>query len=448
MKQRLLIVDDDAEVVAWLAESLTEAGYAVEGVTSPREALARVERTAFDLVVTDVYMPELRGTDLMREIHARRPGQLVLLVTAFGSIDMAVEAVRAGAADLVTKPFSLERLKLAIERAIEERQMRREIVHLRRALPVTAEGTLVARSPAMQKAVELARRVARAGLAVLITGESGVGKGAMARFVHESSDRASGPFVPVNCAALPGPLVESELFGVRRGAFTDAREDRAGLFTRARGGTLFLDEIAEMPLETQPKLLHALETGRVRPVGATDEVETDVRVVAATNRPLEEALRDKTFRSDLYFRLNIVRIEVPPLRERPEDVEALVDVFLAKACARQGRPLMGIAAEARRWLLRHDWPGNVRELANVVERAVALADHDTIVLDDLQLAGGSAPSGDFLGEAVARGMTLADVERAYIDRVLQATGGNKVQAAELLDIDRRTLYRRLGGDDA
>jgi DNA-binding NtrC family response regulator len=447
MKQRLLIVDDDPDIVAWLAEALGDAGYAVEGVTSPLEALARVEAHAFDLVITDVYMPELRGTELMREIHRRRPGQLVLLVTAFGSIDMAVEAVRAGATDLVTKPFTIERLKLAIERALDERRMRREIVHLRRAVPSLGDENLVARSPSMQKVVELARRVARADLTVLVTGESGVGKGAMARFIHESGPRARGPFVQVNCAALPAQLVESELFGVRRGAYTDAREDRAGLFARAGGGTLFLDEIAEMPLETQPKLLHALETGKVRPVGSPDEIATDARIVAATNRPLEDAMRDKSFRQDLYFRLNIVRIEVPPLRERREDVEALVDVFLARACARQGRPLMGIAADARRWLLRHDWPGNVRELANVVERAVALGEHDTIVLDDLHLAEGSARSGDFLGEAVARGMTLADVERAYIDRVLHATDGNKVQAAELLGIDRRTLYRRLGGDD-
>ncbi len=447
MKQRLLIVDDDAEIVSWLTESLTDAGYAVEGLTKPLEALTRVEAQAFDLVVTDVYMPELRGTELMREIHRRRPGQLVLLVTAFGSIDMAVEAVRAGATDLVTKPFTLDRLKLAIDRALDERRMRREIVHLRRAVPSLGDENLVARSPAMQKVVELARRVARADLTVLVTGESGVGKGAMARFIHESGPRARGPFVQVNCAALPAQLVESELFGVRRGAFTDAREDRAGLFARAGGGTLFLDEIAEMPLETQPKLLHALETGRVRPVGSPDEIGVDARIVAATNRPLEDAMRDKAFRQDLYFRLNIVRIEVPPLRDRREDVEALVDVFLARACARQGRPLMGIAADARRWLLRHDWPGNVRELANVVERAVALGEHDTIVLGDLHLAEGSARSGDFLGEAVARGMTLADVERAYIDRVLHATGGNKVQAAELLGIDRRTLYRRLSGDD-
>jgi DNA-binding NtrC family response regulator len=321
---------------------------------------------------------------------ARRPGQLVLLITAFGSIELAVQAVRAGACDFVAKPFKLEVLVLAIERALREREMRREIVRLRTALPGAADGDLVAKSPAMRAVVELASHAALIDSTVLLTGESGTGKGAVACFIHQRSARAAAPFVSVNCAALPAQLVESELFGVRKGAFTDARSDRPGLFVEAAGGTLFLDEIGEMPVETQAKLLQALETGRVWPLGG-GEVEVDVRVLAATNRPLEEALRDRRFRPDLYCRLNVIRIELPPLRQRTADIEALIDVFLHRAAAKLDRPIIGVSGAAMRWMLSYDWPGNVRELGNLLERAVALADHDSGRGPDVGLAGPPQP---------------------------------------------------------
>ena len=449
--KRILVVDDDPGVVDYLVEMLSKAGYVTEGVTSPPEALHRLGTDEFDLIITDVVMPEMRGTDLMAAIHARKPNQLVLLITAFGSIDLAVQAVRAGACDFIAKPFQIEVLFLAIERAFRERQMRREIVRLRSLLSGSEPAGLVAKSHAMQRVVDLARRAALTDSTVLLTGESGAGKGAVARFIHDRSPRHKSPFVQINCAALPAQLVESELFGVRKGAYTDAREDRPGLFVQAASGTLFLDEIAEMPLEAQPKLLQALETSKVRPVGGHNEVGIDVRVIAATNRPLEEALRDRDFRSDLYHRVNVIRVEVPPLRERLEDIEALVDVLLQRASTKLGRPVIGVTTEAMRWLLSYEWPGNVRELANMIERAVALTDHDTILLEDILLTSPPFGKEDLLSgalsNAAARKLPLADVERTYIRKVLEVAQGNKAYAARILGIDRKTLYHKLDTSD-
>ena len=444
-KGRLLLVDDDSSVVDYLVEMLTSEGFAVLGTVSPKDALEQVSAADFDLVIADIEMAEMRGTELLAAIHARKPGQLVLLITAFGSIDLAVQTVRAGACDFITKPFKIEVLFLAVDRALRERRMRREIVRLRSNLPIADADGLIAESPAMRRVVEAADRIARTGFAVLITGESGVGKGVVARLIHDRSARGKGPFIAVNCAALPAPLVESELFGVRKGAFTDARDDRSGLFVSATGGTLLLDEVAEMALESQPKLLQVLESQKVRPVGGDREVEVDVRLIAATNRPLEEALRERRFRPDLYYRLNVIRLDVPPLRERPEDIEALVDIFLQRSSAKSDRPVLGVSAEAMQWLRTSAWPGNVRELMNVIERAVALTEHDTIVVDDLAIAARTSPqSADFLATAAARETPLAEIEHAYIRKVLETTNGNKALAARILDIDRRTLYRRIG----
>lgn len=440
----LLVVDDDASVVDYLVEMLSEEGFVAHGVTSPHGALERLGHNEYDLVIADVEMPGMRGLDLMAAIHAQRPGQLVLLITAFGSIDLAVQAVRMGACDFVTKPFPIEALLLAIERAFRERQMRREIVRLRGATWGGEASGLVARSQAMRHVMELARRAASTDSTVLLTGESGVGKGAVAHFIHEQSPRAKNSFVQVNCAALPAALVESELFGVRKGAYTDARSDRPGLFEQASGGTLFLDEIAEMPMETQPKLLQALETGKVRAVGASQEVSVNVRVIAATNHPLEEALQERRFRPDLYHRLNVITLEIPPLRERLEDIEPLVDLFVQRASVKLGRSVVGITAEARRWLLSCAWPGNVRELANRIERAVALTDHDTLLLEDFSLTPHLPANEDLLAAIALRQLSLADVERVYIQHVLTVAQGNKARAARILGIDRKTLYRKLG----
>ncbi len=443
---RLLLVDDDAEVLAYLLEELSDAGYEAEGVQSGEAALARLDERPFDLVISDVEMPGMRGTELVRALQARHPSLLVLLITAFGSIELAVQSVRAGAADFIAKPFRIEVLLMAVERALRERNLRREIVRLRRVLSTDEDGHEagpVARSPAMRRVLELALRAARSDATVLFTGESGSGKGSVARFVHDRGSRAAAPFVQVNCAAVPATLFEAELFGVRKGAFTDAHRDRPGLMEQAAGGTLFLDEIAELPLELQPKLLQALETRSVRPVGAAAEIPVDLRLLAATNRSLEQAVAAGRFRQDLFWRLNVIRIELPPLRERPEDIELLADVFLHRAAERLGRPVVGISQAALEHLRLHPWPGNVRELQNTIERAVALTDHDTLLPEDLAPTPPPPPPNDPLAAPLAAHWTLAELEDRYVTRVLQATAGNKSEAARRLGIDRRTLYRRL-----
>jgi len=442
---RLLVLDDDPGVVEFLSESLGERGFRVEGFASPSEALERVSAQAFDLVITDVRMPGMRETDIVEAVLARRPEQLVLLMTAFGSIDLAVAAVRAGACDFIAKPFKIEALEFAIERALRDREMRREIVRLRSRLPEGEAAPLVSRSPAMSAVVQTARRVADLDSIVLLTGETGTGKGALARFIHESGARRRRPMQHVNCASIPPTLIESELFGVRRGAFTDAREDRVGAFVAAEDGTLFLDEIGELPLETQAKLLHVLESGKVRPLGASHEVPFRARVLAATNRPLECLLREGQFRPDLYYRLNVIRIELPPLRERREDILPLVDLIVARLGERQSRQVVGVSAAARRRLIAYAWPGNVRELANILERAVALCDHDTLLPEDLDFPSGESGIDALLSESARSSIPLADLERLYVRRVLESHGGNKSSAAKVLGIDRRTLYRRLNG---
>ncbi|MCE9673510.1 sigma-54 dependent transcriptional regulator [Myxococcus stipitatus] len=440
---RLLVLDDDAGVVDFLCESLSARGYQTVGLTSPEEAVALFRKESFDLVISDVEMPRMRGTELLEVLLAEKPGQLVLLITAFGSIELAVAAVKAGACDFVTKPFNIDALVLAIERAFRERHLRREIVRLRAAVPTELPGGLVARSPAMRKVLDMARKAARTDSTVLLTGETGTGKSALASLIHESSARRAEPFLQLNCATLPPSLAESELFGVRRGAFTDAREDRAGVFAAAGGGTLFLDEVGELSLEVQAKLLQTLETGRVRPLGASAEVTVRARVLAATNRPLEVLLREGRFRPDLYYRLNVIRLEVPPLRERREDIVPLVDFFLGKLGGPRAREVVGVSASAMRRLMGHAWPGNVRELANLLERAVAMSEHDTLLPEDFELPGHDGGMQALFAQSGGDALPLEEVEREYVRRVVDAQGGNKAAAARILGINRRTLYRKL-----
>jgi len=445
--KRLLLLDDDPGVVDFLCETLVERGFDVETHTSPEKALERVRAEPFDLVITDIRMPGMGGTDILKAILSRRPNQLVLLMTAFGSIELAVAAVRAGACDFIAKPFKIEALVFAIERAFRDRKMRHEIVRLRTQLRDIDTGPLVAKSPRMKAAIETARRVANLDSTVLLTGETGTGKGTVARFIHDSSVRRSRRFEHVNCASLPPTLIESELFGVRRGAFTDAREDRPGAFVAAADGTLFLDEIGELSIETQAKLLYALEAGRVRALGGTSETPFRARVIAATNRPLERLLRDGLFRPDLYFRLNVIRIELPPLRERRMDIVPLMDLSLGWITERQRRPVIGVSAAAVKRLMAYSWPGNVRELANLLERAVALCDHDTLLPEDLGFPRGRDGIGALLSESAQASIPLDELERAYVGHVLDSRGGNKADAARVLGISRRTLYRKLLGSD-
>ncbi len=434
----VLVVEDDEEMRRLLEDELREAGYEVLTAGSGSEGLERLGRAEVDVVVTDMMMPGMKGSELLAEVRARDPEVPVVIITAFGSIDSAVDAMRAGAYRYVAKPFRIEQLLGTVESALRERRQWRELVSLR-GQESAGKARLVAAAPAMKRALELMRRAAPVDTPVLLLGESGTGKELLARQLHVASPRVKAPFVAVNCSAIPETLLESQLFGHRRGAFTDAREDQRGLFQEADGGTLFLDEIGDMPAVLQGKLLRALQEKEVHPLGAPAAVPVDVRIVAATHRELERLVGEGRFRDDLYYRLNVISVRIPPLRERPEDLVPLVAHFLEKHGARLGRPGCNVSVEAMALLRRHAWPGNVRELENVIERALVLGRSPTIGIEDLPQVLRARP-GVEPAEAPA---SLAEVEREHILRTLRAVGGNRAAAARLLALDRKTLYRKL-----
>jgi DNA-binding NtrC family response regulator len=441
----VLIVEDDDAMRELLVEEMGEAGFQVQAAADGRTAVQRVRAQSIDLVITDLRMPEIDGFDLIRDIKALPVSPHIIMITAFGSIETAIRAVKLGAYDYITKPFDVEELLLLADKALGERSLRQQVARLQREVERQHRfDNVVATSEAMQGVLSLVTRVAASSVSVLITGESGTGKELIARAIHYNSPRASQPFVPVNLAAIPDTLIESELFGHKRGAFTDARNDRDGLFAEAHLGTIFLDEIGELALGLQAKLLRVLQEQEIRPLGATRTQKVDVRVIAATNRDLEEMLSEGLFREDLYYRLNVIQIDLPPLRQRPEDILPLASHFLRAAADKlePGRQFR-LGAEAQRTLLSYPWPGNVRELQNAIERALALCDGEQIELDDLPNHVRERRSSDFLSAAVTRKMTLAELEREYIERVLAEEGGNKTRAAQRLGLDRKTLYRKL-----
>jgi DNA-binding NtrC family response regulator len=440
----ILVVDDDAAMRDYLRDELEHEGFRVLTAEGGRAGVERVKQGGVDLVVSDVKMPDLDGLDLLREVRAVDPSPYVITITAFGSIDTAIRAVKLGAYDYVTKPFEFDQLLMTIEKALGERELRSEVNRLRAEVARRDRlENLIGRSQAMQEIFDLIRRVSGSPANVLITGESGTGKELVARAIHSHSPRKARPFVGVNCAAIPGTLLESDLFGYKRGAFTDARTDRQGLFVEADGGTMFLDEITELPLPLQPKLLRVLQEHEVRPLGASRSERIDVRVIAATNRNIEASLQAGEFREDLYYRLNVIQIQIPPLRARNEDILPLATHFLARSAARAQKALRGFSEATHKILLGHHWPGNVRELENVVERAVALCEREIIGPEDLPPALRERKNPDRLAGAVAQGLTLEQLEREYIERVMQAEGGNKTRAAQRLGLDRKTLYRKL-----
>jgi DNA-binding NtrC family response regulator len=440
----ILVVDDDADQRASLKEDLEHEGFAIELAAGGRAGLERVKRGGIDLVVSDVKMPDLDGLDLLREVRAIDPSLCVIIITGFGSIDTAIRAVKLGAYDYLPKPFETDHLLLLIDKALGERALRSEVVRLREEVNRRDRlDNLIGRSPAMQEVFGLIRRMANSQASVLVTGDSGTGKELVARAIHAHGPRKARPFVAMNCAAIPETLLESELFGYARGAHSTANADRDGLFVEANGGTLFLDEIAEMPLRLQPKLLRVLQDGEVRPLGTNKVERVDVRVIAATNRDLTAHLREGHLREDLYYRLNVVQIHLPPLRARGEDVLPLAEHFLARSAGRAGQLLRGFSESAKKVMLSYTFPGNVRELENVVERAVALAEGEQIGPEDLPPVMRERKSQDRLATAVAQGLTLDQLEREFIERVLESEGGNKTRAALRLGLDRKTLYRKL-----
>ncbi len=446
MTARVLIVDDDADMCQMLEDGLRSRGYRVRSCNSADEGFNLVMADEVDVVITDVRMRGLNGLDLCARIVQNRPDVPVVVMTAFGSLETAVATIRAGAFDFLTKPFDSDSVVLAIERAISHRSLREEVKRLRQASGEAPQlAGLLGTSQAMRQVASLVNRVADAEASVLVTGESGTGKELVARALHELSRRRAGPFVALNCGAVPESLFESELFGHAKGAFTDAKEKRAGLFTEAAGGTLLLDEVGEMPATMQVKLLRALETRMVRPVGSNVEVPFDVRIVAATNRDLESAVEDRRFREDLLYRLNVIQLELPPLRARGGDILLLAQHFLVRFAERATKKIRGFSSAVADKLLAYAWPGNVRELQNCVERAVAVTQYEELVVEDLPEKIRDYRSSHVLvtSDDPQELVSMEEVERRYTLRVLEAVGGNKSMATRILGWDRKTLYRRL-----
>jgi DNA-binding NtrC family response regulator len=437
---RLLVVDDEVELMSALCETLTEQGFQTSGAPRADDAMAELRKGEFDLLLSDLMMPGTDGIGLLKQALEIDPDLVGVIMTGQGTIQTAVEAMKAGAFDYILKPFRLQQVLPVLDRAMEVRRLRAENARLRRVVErLTYESPryrLVGESPALRRVTQLVEKVAPTDATVLVRGESGTGKELVARAIHGNSPRREKPLVTVNCATLSEHLLESELFGHEKGAFTGADRAKPGLFEVAEGGTLFVDEVAEMSPALQAKLLRVLEGGHYRRVGDTRERTADVRIVAATNKPLEDEQKAGRFREDLFYRLNVVAVTLPPLRDRQEDIPLLVEHFLTTR--RVGAAPMKVDPAALDVLVRYGWPGNVRELANVIERAQILAEGDTITVDDLpdNLVGTmpvTAPPAD--------PDSLEGVERRHVEEVLRKAGGNKVRAAKALGVTRRTLYR-------
>ena len=438
MTPSLLVVDNDPEMLAVLRRHFEGEGYAVTPAAGGRAALTALASGSFDVVLTDLVMDDVDGLTLVRETQARDPAQRVVLMTAFATLETAIEAIRAGAYDYLTKPFKLGEASVAVKRALDDRRLREENRRLRAQVERRFSlDSILGRSKAMQTVFEQVKAIAASESTVLILGESGTGKELVARAIHQHGARRGGPFVPVNCAAIPEHLLESELFGHEKGAFTGADRKRRGLFVEADGGTLFLDEVGDLSPALQGKLLRALQDRSIRPVGASQDIRLDLRVISATHRDLPALVQQGRFREDLYYRLAVLPMRVPTLRERTDDILMLADHFLRRAAETLGKPLDGFDADASAWLLAHRWPGNVRELENVVERAATLAHGPRLTLKDLHVEFAAPASGG------AGRPTLADLEIDYIRRVVAEAGGDKRAAARLLGVSVRTLQRKL-----
>jgi two-component system response regulator AtoC len=446
MNGHVLIVDDDQSMAETLTKAMTRHGFVMTWKTSAVDALRLLDEQDFDVVVTDLHMEGMNGFAFCERVAANRPNVPVVMITAFGSLDSAVGAIRAGVYDFLTKPFDVETLRLTLSRAVQHRRLRDEVKRLRQIVSeVRGLDHMIGSSVSIQKMKALIERVADAEAALLITGESGTGKELVAHAVHQRSRNSAGPFVAINCAAIPGPLLESELFGHVKGAFTDARASRQGLFLKSNGGTLFLDEIGEMPLAMQPKLLRALQERTVRPVGGDQELPYEARIITASNRDLEVEVAERRFREDLFYRINVLRIDVPSLHVRGDDVLLLAQHFLKLFSRQTNKSVVGLSPSVAEKLMSYRWPGNVRELQNCIERAVAFTRFDELTVDDLPEKIRNYRSSDLTipGVDTHEVLTMDEVERRHVTRVLKQLDGNKTMAADLLGLDRRTLYRKL-----
>ncbi len=443
----ILVVDDDREMRELLSDLLEEEGYLCELVDSAEAAMTLICAKNYDLLISDLRMGGLSGLDLLKQARLQRSDQAMIIITAFGTVASAIETMKQGAYDYLIKPFKREHLLLVTKKAFDRIHLQEELSRLRQVVSKQYQfSNIIGKSKTMQAVFHLIGRVSESIVNIAVTGESGTGKELVAKAIHYNSPRKNQPFLAIDCASIPEMLLESELFGHVRGAFTDAKSDKKGLFEVAHGGTLFLDEIGEMPLNLQPKLLRVIQEKRVRRVGATHTLPVDIRIISATNRDLLEAVKTKQFRDDLYYRLNVLQIDLPPLRKRRDDIPLLAGHFLKKYVAEQNKKLEGFSESALNILIRYAWPGNVRELENIIERAVtlALSRKKTIGSEDFP-AGMTGGREDqlCLDESLDKLASLESLQQAYVIRVLQSVFGNKAKAAQILQIDRKTLYRKL-----
>ena len=446
MKGHVLIIEDDRDMCEMLDTGLSRRGFTTRSFLTGRAGIEAVENEVVDVLLTDINLPDINGIEVCRQVAAQWPEVPTVMMTAFGSLDTAIEAIRAGAYDFITKPLDMDLLSLTLERAVDHKNLKCQVRILSEKIERShAFPGLIGESPIMREFFSRLQRIADAETSVLITGESGTGKEIMARALHEYSRRRDKPFVAINCSALPENLLESELFGHVKGAFTNAWQDRVGLLLEAGGGTLFLDEIGDIPLSLQPKLLRALEERRVRPIGGNKEKSFDARVLAATNVDIEAAVAEGRFREDLYYRINVIKVDIPPLRRRGTDILLLADKFIGDAADKLNKKVTGLADSTVKRLLGYEWPGNVRELRNAMEHGVVMTLFEKIVPEDLPQKIQDHDGRTLFWETAvpAELISLEEMIQRYIAYILKTTKGNQTLASEILRIDRKTLYRRL-----
>ncbi len=443
-KFSLLVIDDDREMTEMLRDALSR-DYDVDTLSDSKEAESVLKAKQYDIVLTDLKMGEVDGFSILKMVKEISPETEVIIMTAFGTLETAIQAIKEGAFDYITKPFKISGLRHTLQKAIERKQLEKENLLLKKILQERYQFyNIIGKSSKMQRIFDLIEKISKVDSNVLIEGESGTGKELVAKAIHFNSPRKKGPFVTINCAAIPDNLLESELFGYVKGAFTGATQSKKGLFLEADGGTIFLDEIGDMSLNLQSKLLRVLEEKQIRPLGSTQLIPINVRIIAATNQNLKKAVEEKKFREDLYYRLNVINVSLPPLRERKEDIPLLVEHFIKKYADRYGKRIKRLDPRLMSCLEEYSWPGNVRELENAIERAVALTDDEEVIKEiDIPMENCHLPvSSSEPILVIDRIITLEELERVYIKKVLELTGGNKGKAAELLGISKRTIYRK------